>query len=233
MNSKSREPIWTIAARVLITALVPFMLLLTSLRLLLTDAFVHIEYRLPGFPEDSYGFTLEDRLHWAPIALDYLLNNEGIEFLGDLEFDDGSDVYNQRELGHMEDVKRLTQLALGVWVVGLASVMILGVVLYRTGHREAFWASLRLGAKIMLWFLLVLSITLIVSFSFVFVGFHRIFFEGDTWMFRHSDTLIRLFPQRFWRDVFIFIVGLTAGMSGLALVISSRRLKKDAAGDRA
>jgi integral membrane protein (TIGR01906 family) len=231
VNSEARQPVWTIIARVLITALVPFVLLLTGLRLLLTDAFVHLEYRLPGFPEDTYGFTLEDRLHWAPIALDYLLNNEGIEFLGDLEFDDGSVVFNQRELQHMVDVKRLTQLALGVWVVGLASVVILGVVMHRTGQRDAFWASLRLGAKIMLWFLLVLSITLIVSFSFVFVGFHRIFFEGDTWLFRYSDTLIRLFPVRFWQVVFIFIIGLTAGLSGLAHLVASRQLKKDAASD--
>ncbi len=231
MNNEARQPPWTIIARVLITALVPFVLLLTSLRLLLTDAFVHIEYRLPGFPEDTYGFTLEDRLYWAPIALDYLLNNEGIEFLGDLEFDDGSEVYNQRELQHMVDVKRLTQLVLGVWVVGLASVVILGVVMHRTGRREAFWASLRLGAKIMLWFLLVLSITLIVSFSFVFVGFHRIFFEGDTWLFRYSDTLIRLFPVRFWQVVFIFIIGLTAGLSGLTHLVASRQLKKDATSD--
>lgn len=228
MSREAGQPRWTIIARVLITALVPFVLLLTGLRLLLTDAFIHIEYRMPGFPQDTYGFTLEDRLRWAPIALGYLLNDEGIEALGELKFDNGSQVYNQRELNHMQDVKRLTQVALAVWYAGMACVLILGVILYRTGRREMFWRSMRLGARIMLLTLLVLTIGLAVSFSFIFVGFHRIFFEGETWLFLYSDTLIRLFPERFWSDVFIFLVLLTGGAAGLMHLISARLLKKDA-----
>jgi integral membrane protein (TIGR01906 family) len=225
LSRESNAPTWTVVARVLIVALVPLVLFLTSLRLLLTDAFIQIEYRLPGFPEDSYGFTLEDRLHWAPIALDYLVNNEGIDFLGDLEFDDGSDVYNQRELRHMIDVKQLTQLALGVWAGGLACVIILGTLLYINGYREELWRSLRTGALVIFWFIVILAIALVVSFSFVFVGFHLIFFEGDTWLFLYSDTLIRLFPTRFWRDVFIFIVALTLSMTALTYLFSARKLK--------
>lgn len=37
--------------------------------------------------------------------MNYLTNDEGIEFLGDLKFPDGSPVYNERELHHMVDVK--------------------------------------------------------------------------------------------------------------------------------
>jgi integral membrane protein (TIGR01906 family) len=226
LSRVSNDPVWTIVARALIIALVPLMLFLSSLRLLLTDAFIHVEYRLPAFPEDSYGFTLQDRLRWAPLALDYLLNDEGIDFLGDLEFDEGGDVYNQRELRHMVDVKQLTQLALGVWAGGLACVIVLGTLLYLNGYREMLWKSLRTGARILFWFMVVLAATLIISFSFVFIGFHRIFFEGDTWLFLYSDTLIRLFPTRFWRDVFIFLIGLTLSMTGLTHFISSRQLRR-------
>jgi integral membrane protein (TIGR01906 family) len=225
VKDKPRSKGWIAAAAVLITALVPFVLLLTSLRLLLTDAFIHVEYRLPAFPQDPYGFTLVDRLYWAPIALEYLLNDESIDFLGDLEFDDGSPVYNQRELQHMVDVKDLTQLALGVWLACLACVVLLGFILYRTGNRDVFWSSLRRGAKIMLWIMIALSITLVISFSFVFVGFHRIFFEAGTWQFNYSDTLIRLFPLRFWRDVFIFLIAFIVGLSGIVWVVSSRLLR--------
>lgn len=225
MKRASRDPVWTVIARVLVTILVPFMLFLTSLRLLLTETFIHVEYRLPAFPEDSYGFTLQDRLHWAPIALEYLLNDEGIDFLGDLEFDEGGQVYNQRELRHMVDVKQLTQLALGIWSGGLACLIVLAILLYLNGYEEQLWKGMRLGARIMFWFLVVLSVALIVSFSFVFVGFHLIFFESDTWMFLYSDTLIRLFPTRFWRDVFIFLVALTLGMTALTHFISTRKLK--------
>ena len=33
---------------------------------------------MPYFPEDPYGFTLEDRLEGARISVDYLVNNAGI-----------------------------------------------------------------------------------------------------------------------------------------------------------
>jgi integral membrane protein (TIGR01906 family) len=226
-----RRPIWTIFAGVVLTTLVPIVILLTSLRLLLTNAFIHIEYRLPGFPEDSYGFTLEDRLRWAPVALDYLLNNEGIDFLEDLDFDDGSPLYNQRELRHMQDVKDLVGWVLGVWVGGMLLGMTLGVVLHITGYREELWRSLRLGARIMLLLMLVLTIGLAFSFRYVFVGFHRIFFEGDTWLFQYSDTLIRLFPERFWRDAFVFVVVLTVGGVGLFHWIASRLTKREMASE--
>jgi integral membrane protein (TIGR01906 family) len=225
-NKRNRRPIWAILAGVLLTILVPIVVLLTSLRLLLTDAFIHIEYRLPGFPADSYGFTLEDRLRWAPLALDYLLNDEAIDFLADLEFENGSPLYNQRELQHMQDVKDLTHWVLSVWLGGMLAVMMVGVVMHFRGHGEHLWRSVRLGTRIMLLIMLVLAIGLAFSFRYVFVGFHRIFFEGDSWLFRYSDTLIRLFPERFWRDAFVFVVVLTAGGTVFTHWIASRQLRR-------
>jgi uncharacterized membrane protein len=55
------------------------------------------------------------------------------------------------------------------------------------------------------------------GFGVFFVLFHDVFFQPGTWMFLYSDTLIRLFPERFWRDIFI-IVGLLS-IAGAALVI--------------
>ncbi|MDH3944057.1 MAG: TIGR01906 family membrane protein, partial [Anaerolineae bacterium] len=96
---------WKMFASKLFMLLTPIVLLFAAIRLLLLPAFVNIEYNLPYFPADPYGLTKEQRLELAPIALDYLLNDEGIDFLGDLEFDGGAQVYNARELKHMEDVK--------------------------------------------------------------------------------------------------------------------------------
>jgi integral membrane protein (TIGR01906 family) len=57
---------------------------------------------------------------------------------------------------------------------------------------------------------------LVLNFNQLFVAFHRIFFADGTWMFRFSDSLIRLFPVRFWRDAFIW-VGVIALGGGIAL----------------
>ena len=63
-----------------------------------------------------------------------------------------------------------------------------------------------------------------IAFGVIFVLFHNIFFESGTWTFFYSDTLIRLFPERFWRDTFIAI-GLLAGGGGLALGLLLRDKK--------
>src|SRR5450759_3304485 len=85
----------------LVTLLLPLALTFLGVHLLLTHAFPAIEYRLPGFPVDEYGFTLQDRLHWSQLSIDYLLNNADISFLGDLTFPDGTPLFNARELSHM------------------------------------------------------------------------------------------------------------------------------------
>jgi len=202
--------------RLAITPLMPVFLILSSVRLMLTQAFIRLEYSMPGFPEDSYGFTLEDRLTWAPRSLEYLLNDAGIDFLKDLRFENGEAVFNERELRHMDDVKRLVRLALSVWM-GAGVLLVAGCAfLLRAGGSADLLRALRGGAIATLVVIGALALVLVASFSFVFVGFHRIFFEGDSWLFYYSDTLIRLFPQRFWQDVFTF---LAAGTLAQALLI--------------
>ena len=93
----------------LITLLIPLFLIGLALRVLLSPIFYRAEYNMPYFPPDEYGFTKEDRLKWAPYAVNYLVNDADISYLGDLKFEDGTPLYNERELTHMLDVKRLTQ----------------------------------------------------------------------------------------------------------------------------
>jgi uncharacterized membrane protein len=54
-----------------------------------------------------------------------------------------------------------------------------------------------------------------------FSGFHSLFFEGDSWLFLYSDTLIRLFPIRFWQDVFLWAAVIALG-GGIALALGLR-----------
>ena len=211
--------------KILVPIFVVLGLLLTAIRLLLTPIFVQFEYSTPNFPEDRYGFTKEDRLKWAPYALDYLVNNEGISFLGDLTFEDGSLLYNERELSHMLDVKNLTQAALKVWYFVLVVLLGFGIWAWRANWLTAYKQMLGSGGKATVIVIGVLILGIMVGFNAVFTGFHRIFFMGDTWLFSYSDTLIRLFPIRFWRDVFIAL-GLFSLSGGVALWVGFGRGKQ-------
>ena len=207
----------------LVAILIPLALIGLGLRLLLSPLFLQIEYNMPYFPPDEYGFTKEDRLKWAPLALDYLVNHEGISFLGDLTFDDGTPLYNERELSHMDDVKVVTQGALRVWYITLAILLLLGVWAWFGG----WWPEYRIGVMRGGWLMIGLAVTigLIVVIGIVinpnvfwnfFAGFHSLFFEGDSWLFLYSDTLIRLFPIRFWQDAFLWAAVIALG-GGAAL----------------
>jgi integral membrane protein (TIGR01906 family) len=215
----------------LITLLTPLFLLGLALRLLLTPLFLQVEYRMPGFPADPYGFTLEDRLRWAPYALDYLTNPADISYLEDLHFEDGRPLFNERELSHMEDVKRVTLGALRVFYISCGLLALFGLwarlgkwgPAYRQGWRRGGWLMVGLAGAVASVVLVGMFLVPDVFWDF-FTFFHSLFFEGDSWLFEYSDTLIRLFPLRFWQDTFLFAAGLAvAGGLGLGLGLRPRR----------
>lgn len=214
----------------IVTLLIPVVLVLTAVRLLMTPLFLMVEYNTPGFPQDRYGFTKEERLYWSGIALEYLLNTEDISFLAELRFPefesapaptcqfmaDCTRLYNDRELRHMEDVKNVVKIALSVLYLSLAVLLILGLWAWQGDWWLEFRRGLSRGGWLTVIFIASILLFVLVAFGVIFVAFHNVFFDPGTWTFLFSDTLIRLFPERFWRDTFL-AVGLVSGGTGLAL----------------
>ncbi len=213
----------------LVALLVPLAVIGLALRAVLVPPYLQIEYRMPYFPRDDYGFSTQDRIHWATFASRYLVNSSNISFLGDLTFADGAPLFNGRELSHMQDVKRVVQHALLAWYAALA--LLAGVWVWSWRTRRL--AVVRLGARRGGWFIvgLALAIGSIVVvgvamnpdvFWQFFAAFHGLFFKGDSWLFAYSDTLIRLFPIRFWQDTFL-AAGLIVLIGGLGLELGLRQ----------
>lgn len=214
----------------IVTLLVPIVLVLAAVRILMTPVFLIVEYSTPGFPVDRYGFTKEERLYWSGIALDYLHNSEDISFLGDLRFpegesappptcqlmDDCTKLYNDRELGHMEDVKNVVKATLWVLYISMAVLILLGVWSWWGDWRMDFRQGLARGGWLTVIMIASILLFVVAAFGIIFVAFHNVFFDPGTWTFLFSDTLIRLFPERFWRDTFL-AVGLLSGGAGVAL----------------
>jgi integral membrane protein (TIGR01906 family) len=208
----------------LMTILLPFALTFLGLRLLLTHAFPQIEYRMPGFPADDYGFSLQDRLHWSQLSIDYLVNGADISFLSDLAFPNGTSIYNERELSHMHDVKNVVQPVL---VIGYAAwFLMLAVAVWARwgGWWQEYMNGIRRGGWLLAGLVVILGVLGSISFWQFFTVFHELFFKGNSWLFEYTDTLIRLFPMRFWQDAFLF-VGILDIAGGLALALGLRRRK--------
>jgi integral membrane protein (TIGR01906 family) len=209
----------------LTAVLVPVALIFLGIRILLSSAFLILEYRMPSFPEDSYGFTLEERLKWSKLAVQYLVNDSGVEFLGNLTFPDGMALYNERELSHMLDVKKVVKPVLSIGYVTWILLAGFGFIASRLNWQAEYRKGLRYGGWIMIGLLSVIGIFAMISFWNFFTVFHSLFFEGDSWLFLYSDTLIRLFPLRFWQDAFL-LVGIVALGGSLALVAGLKPMRK-------
>ena len=211
--------------KILLVILIPLFIILTSIRILTNPLYPQFEYNTPGFPPDPYWFTKADRLKYAGISIDYLLNNSDISFFDQYKLADGSPMYNERELSHMRDVKILIQNAfLGWGILGILLVLA-GVISWQQKNLSPFFRALSRGGWATLVIIGLILVGVVVSFNGLFTDFHRILFTGDTWLFYYSDTLIRLFPMQFWQDAFIWM-GIFAIIQALIFGVFCRMIAR-------
>lgn len=210
----------------LITVMIPPIILMVAVRLLITPVFAQFEYRLPGFPEDPYGFSLQDRLRWSEPSIGYLVNSEPISYLENLQFESGDPLFNQRELSHMKDVKDVVSGMRVVLVVVMVLLLALTVLVAIFQKHEVLFLAYRRGGQGVIWMIGIILAFVAISFNDLFSWFHKLFFESGTWQFYTSDSLIRLFPLRFWQDAFIFVGVISLIFGLLVIVISNKALKK-------
>jgi integral membrane protein (TIGR01906 family) len=206
----------------LVVLAMPIFLLLTAARVLVNDWYPRYEYAKPDFPPDPYGFTQEQRLQLGQASIHYLQRPEppeqAIVLLAALRLP-GTDrsLFNRAELSHMIDVKRLTDV---LWPVHLASGIIVvgGMILLLAWPRtrKDGYRALCAGGLLTAGLVLALVLFVLLSWQTFFVMFHDVFFPPGTWTFNWNDSLIRLFPDKFWFDA-ATILTVGALMAGLVV----------------
>jgi integral membrane protein (TIGR01906 family) len=202
-------------AQLAIILALPIFLVLTNVRLLTSEAYLRYEYSKPSFPKPKR-FTVEERMEFARTSVAYLLTDAGIETLRNLA-DDSGPIYNERELRHMEDVKILTSKAFPLHVgLGLFLLALIGGMVYLGGELHSAALQGLVGGAVVTWVIMVgLTLLVALNFNWFFTQFHLIFFEGDTWLFPATDTLIRLFPPQFWFDASLILGLLTLAQAAV------------------
>ena len=130
------------------------------------------------------------------------------------------DLFNEKEVHHMRDVKRLLWGVYGALAVSagcLTALVAAGFARERRGYfrtlsRRALW-----GGGLTVALLLLFGIVASVGFDALFLLFHRISFANDFWQLDpRTDYLVLLFPQGFWFDATLW-VALRAMAGGLVL----------------
>lgn len=194
----------------------PALLLVNGVRVVARDWIVDFEYDRDGFPDDRYGLTREERTRLALLGLRSIQpGSEGVSLLREARLPDGEAAFGEDEIAHMQDVRVLLGRALRAQGVALVALLVAAVAFAPTRLRRVVPRGLLAGSLLTLGLALAAVPALALGFDDVFVGFHGVFFEGDSWRFPTSATLIRIYPERFWSDVFALVAGLAVAQAAV------------------
>ena len=137
----------------------------------------------------------------------------------------GSPVLDQRERGHMRDVRGVFIGFFGVAIVG--SIVGLLIAARRRGEdRHASWRAARAGSIGLIVVLIVGGAISLVAFDALFETFHRLFFAGGSYDFDPStEKLVQLFPFQFWQETAIVVGVVSILVAGIVAAVATIRLE--------
>ena len=202
------------AARYLFVLCLPILLIAGTVRLAVN------EVRLYEYGFDKYDVSQEtglddDQLRGvAKELIDYFNSGDGplqvrVEVGGE-----ELELFTEREVTHLKDVRGLIQLdyrfqeATLAYILGFAVVVLLW-------SRGRFWRGL---ARLVVWgsaltiaLMIVLGLGAVIGFGQLFHDFHVLSFSNDLWKLGSGDYLLMMFPESFFRDATLFIAGAIVG----------------------
>jgi integral membrane protein (TIGR01906 family) len=138
----------------------------------------------------------------------------------------GEPAFNDRERGHLVDVRAVLGLALGA--TGLALAWLLAR--WMLGRDPlAFWRQVSLGSASLAIAVFVVGLGFALAFDTAFEIFHRTFFPVGTYTFDYAnDHLVQLYPEQFWSETAVLLTG-TILLAAVGVAVFARRRSRDPA----
>jgi integral membrane protein (TIGR01906 family) len=213
----------TIALSVAVTLVVPAILAVNGIRLVTNEHYVEAVYDYGGVPDDRYGLGSATRERLALVGLESIKpSSEGISLLRDARLPNGEAAFNARELTHMEDVRTAISRAYRFQLIAVVAIGVLAVLFGLLGSLRALVpVALVRGAVLTVVFAVAVGVVASTSYGAFETPFHWLFFEGETWRFEETDTLRRLYPDRFWLDTAI-VIGVLCVLQAILLFVGAR-----------
>ena len=208
----------------LIIICVPLLLITTNVRIVLNSATMY-DYGFNKYKIEKYtGIEFEQLQAAGQQIRDYFNNDlEQITINISLHGDNIPNLFNEREILHMYDVKNLIKM---VYMVQLYSAILLSAgcvfMLFNSFTNRGILALKYIGRGGVFTFSLVIAVSIlaIIGFDRLFLFFHLVSFSNDLWVLdpRH-DYLIAMFPQGFFFDCTVVIAFLTLLEGGILSLI--------------
>lgn len=206
-----------IAAKWLFSLCLPILLLTASIGWAVNSQWLY-EYGFEKYDVSQTTGLAEIELEKAATGLiSYFNSGEANIRLTVIKDGEPFELFNQREVIHLRDVKGLIRL--DYWVL-------LGTLIYTLGYagvslfwrRGRYWRRLAWGvingSGITLALMLALGLGALLDFDQLFYQFHLLSFSNEFWQLDPArDYLIMLFPGGFWYDAALFSALATVGLA--------------------
>ncbi len=166
---------------------------------------------------DVTGIEEEELSNAAQELIDYFSNNRSSPQIQVVKNGQEIDLFTERELIHLEDVKALIQFFyLLLWItLGYAGLYIIaGFLTKKRAFLRQLMQGLLGGAILTLIIIAVVGIWAIIDFDSLFLRFHLASFTNDLWQLDPSrHYLIMMFPEEFFSDAAMLLTADIAVMS--------------------
>ena len=171
--------------------------------------------------ESSSNISKDQLLRGAQQIIDYVqTNTEPLTVIIEVEGID-QQVYSEREILHMKDVKDLFQKTYKIqeFSAGYLLLFSLALIYWRKGKALHTIANLSaIGASLAVSLVLLIGLSsLLLSFQEVFNVFHYVSFDNDLWILSPDTYLVRMYPYSFWLDA-TFLIGITTLVEGILII---------------
>jgi integral membrane protein (TIGR01906 family) len=186
-----------------------------------TDRQVYYAENEKLYTAERTGMSEKDLARVTDSIVDYLLGAENLNVTVEIH-GVSREVFNERELTHMVDVRALfAALRTGIWVGALCLLLLL--LSYIAVFKKKAGAVLCGGFLGVVVFFVAfcgaVAIWAAIDFSSFWNTFHTVFFQNDLWQLDYrTDVLIQIMPEQFFVD---FVVRIALWFAGVLAVLTA------------
>ncbi len=218
--------------KILVVLLVPFVVLLTSLEIVVkSEGFFLEQYEINNV-EQATGMEIDELMRVTGEIQDYLFGNRDDFNITGVINSVEVEIFNEREIVHMEDVRVLFDR--GIILRNAGAVLLIFILAYGVFTGKKWLLKSLLYAAVSYFILLVVSAGLLYyDFNRYFNLFHEVFFSNDYWILDPRDSvLINMVPLNFFINIVKRILIISSGAMMAILLFSWIMLKKEVTNER-
>jgi integral membrane protein (TIGR01906 family) len=197
----------------------PLWIIGISTRIVFNPWFIDFEYSKKDFPKDRWGLDDGYRKFLAKLGLEAVLSKEGLEEFAKAKLPDGRKAFRKKEIDHMKDVNKFLKF---FFPVSYLSFLVWSVGFFLSKKKSSYLIFSGIWTMV---FILTSGLLIVSFYDKVFAFFHDTVFGEFTWRFRDNDTLLRIYPMKFWYDGTIVVIILSVMLSSFLVLLGGFKRK--------